>query len=174
MTWRINFKSGTIVIKPDDTENGKVKPRTYPVDGWAVDVRVPLTFATYQDQPNDTPEKKEINRQNREWIANNFEVPGDYRPERLFAKMSAARWNEMTFAGTSFTLNGKTETWEAWSKKLENLSAAQTIRYLFERIWLEREIQGWTSIGTRFALDGDKAKPGETRLSLNIAILIYN
>ncbi|KAK4161607.1 hypothetical protein QBC43DRAFT_302779 [Cladorrhinum sp. PSN259] len=156
VTWRTNFREGTIVVK----QNGTTLP-PFPINGWSVDVRVPLEFSNLDDHDDDTEGTKKFKAKQREWVKNNFEVAGDYRPERLYAKMAAARWNEMSFAGPSFTVNGVEETWEEWKLNKANRTVAAAFEKIIKTTWADRAEEGLTAIGTRFNLDGENARPVE-------------
>jgi hypothetical protein len=116
----------------------------------------------YIDKPDDTDEAKALNASQRDWINKCFQLPGDYTPERLYAKFADARWSDVCFAGKSFTINGKPETYEAWKKRsIENAKISLAFESTFKEICLARQIQGYTTIGTRFNLKDPRSVPLE-------------
>lgn len=116
----------------------------------------------FKDKPDDSDETKEDNQKQREWIKKCFELPGDYTPARLYAKFADARWSNVTFAGKSFTINGKPESYESWKKRsIENARVSLAFESTFKEICRAREIQGLTTIGTRFQLDDPRKVPAE-------------
>lgn len=120
-----------------------------------------LEFSNLDDNDEDEENKKKFKARQREWIAKNFTVEGDYRPERLYAKMSAARWNELEFHGSSFVVEGVPELWEEWKKEKANRTTAAAFEKIIKTTWMDRAAEGLSAIGTRFNFDGAKAKPGK-------------
>ncbi len=114
----------------------------------------------YKDKPTDTEEEKQLNASQREWVSSCFELPGDYTPERLYAKFADARWSDVCFAGKSFVVNGKLESYEAWKRRsLENAKLSLAFESTFKEICIARQLQGYTTIGTRFNLKDARKVP---------------
>ncbi|CAM1508036.1 Fc.00g048840.m01.CDS01 [Cosmosporella sp. VM-42] len=146
--WLWNFTTGTLTAK---LPNGVVKK--YPMDGWSIAVRVPLVQQDLRDDPNDDEATKQYKKERRQWIADNFDVPGDYRPERLYAKMADAHWNDMKFEKSSFIIDGKRTNWDSWSRIGDNRKVADSLKMILQNICYERETQGLTSAGFSFKFD---------------------
>lgn len=113
-------------------------------------------FENFDDTAEDTTKQKEYKAKQRKWVKDNFEVAGDYRPERLYAKMASGRWADVTFAGASFLVDGKKELYEEWKRQGNNADVSDRLESLFKSISLRREEDGMTTIGTRFKLDAAK------------------
>ncbi|UKZ80878.1 hypothetical protein TrVFT333_008643 [Trichoderma virens FT-333] len=148
--WRTNIKQGTLTVNYRD-----VPPKDYTIDNWTIDVKVPLTWEKFEDAPDDDDAKKNRKKKQRDFIHNNFEVPGDYRPERLYAKMASGWWGEgVSFAGPSSMADKSSDEYATWKEVKENDHASSTLESIFKDISLKREEDGMTTIGTRFNLDG--------------------
>ncbi|KAK0707165.1 hypothetical protein B0T21DRAFT_377299 [Apiosordaria backusii] len=149
VSWRTTFKTGTLVYKTENADDAY-----YPIDGWSVDTEVPLVMADFTDKPGDSQRLKDYNKKQRDWIANCFQLPGDYRPERLYAKFADARWGNFRFVGRSFVVNGIEEDYPVWRQdNLNNAKVANAFESVFKDIWTERQMAGLTTIGTKFNLD---------------------
>ncbi|KAK3360759.1 hypothetical protein B0T25DRAFT_602581 [Lasiosphaeria hispida] len=159
ITWRTTFNKGTLVYKPENGDEAY-----FPIDGWSVDTQVPLKMAEYKDEEGDSEVDKEFKRKKREWIANTFQLPGDYRAERLYAKFADARWGgeSFRFVGRSFVVDGVSQTYEVWKMASRaNAQVANAFESVFKSIWIDRQLSGLTTIGTRFSLDNpaDVSRP---------------
>ncbi|KAI1293913.1 hypothetical protein F5Y03DRAFT_373909 [Xylaria venustula] len=155
--WRTNFKEGSLIYT---AENGERKPHS--INGWAVDVKVPLVMKDPIDKATDSEEEKATNAAQREWVRKCFQLPGDYSSERLYAKFADARWSDVCFAGKSFTINGKPESYDAWKRRsLENARLSLAFESTFKEICIARQFQGLTTIGTRFRLKDARIIPAE-------------
>ncbi|KAK4455334.1 hypothetical protein QBC34DRAFT_460221 [Podospora aff. communis PSN243] len=155
VTWRTTFKEGSFVYKP---ENGD--ETAYPIDGWSVDTPVPLIMANWKDEPGDSPELLELKKKKRDWIDQTFQRAGDYRAERLYAKFADARWGgeSFRFVGKTFIVDGKPIDYQVWKTlNMQNARVAMAFENVFKEICVLRQIQGLTTVGTKFSLD----KPSE-------------
>jgi hypothetical protein len=136
-------------------------PTIIPFIGSVLTFNVPfIVMKDHKDKPEDTAEDKAANAVQREWVNNCFQLPGDYSAERLYAKFADARWSDVVFAGKSFTINGKPESYEAWKKRsFENAKISLAFESTFKEICRVREIQGYTTIGTHFNLPDPRSVP---------------
>ncbi|KAK2051795.1 hypothetical protein LY76DRAFT_673537, partial [Colletotrichum caudatum] len=152
--WRTNVESGTFSVY---TKNGT---EDFTLGGCSIDVKVPLAFDTYDDNPLDTPEKRQYNKEMREWLQKYFQVPGDYRPERIFAKFADAHWSQVSLVTNPFNKDDLNSVYEQWKNSSEkNASIGNAFEKVFQVIAVQRQNQGLTTIGTRFNLD---AAPGKS------------
>lgn len=116
-------------------------------------------MADYSDEPDDSDDLREYKRKQREWIDKSFQLPGDYRAERLYAKFADARWGNFKFVGKTFMIDGVARDYPVWKlASLKNARVANAFENVFKDIWVERQMAGLTTIGTRFNLDN----PAET------------
>ncbi|OBR08062.1 hypothetical protein CH63R_09583 [Colletotrichum higginsianum IMI 349063] len=121
------------------------------------------TIDTYDDNPLDPPEKRQYNKEMREWLQKHFQVPGDYRPERIFAKFADAHWSQVSLVTNPFNKDDLKSVYEQWKNSSEkNASIGNAFEKVFQVIAVQRQNQGLTTIGTRFNLD---APPGVCLLS---------
>ncbi|KAH7064064.1 hypothetical protein BKA63DRAFT_586612 [Paraphoma chrysanthemicola] len=148
VVWLWNFTSGTFTA---NLPNGEVK--SYDVAGWSVAVLVPLIRTDLAHDDKDDEDTKKWKEETRKWIEDNFDVPGDYRPEQLYAKMASARWSDIRFDRGSFTIKGKPVNWDSWSKIPGNADIADSFKMIMGKICREREKSGLTSAGFSFTMD---------------------
>lgn len=92
-------------------------------------------------------------KERRDWIKNNFNVAGDYRPEQLYAKMSSARFADIRFDRSSFRVDGKTLDWETWKRVPGNAGIASAFQMIMAQVCFDREKAGLTSAGFNFKMD---------------------
>jgi hypothetical protein len=113
-------------------------------------------FDHLEDTAEDTALQKAYKATQRQWIQDNFEIPGDYRPERLYAKMASGRWADITFAGSSFLVDGEAKLYEQWKRQGTNSTMSDALESIFKAVSLKREENGMTTIGTSFKMDAAK------------------
>ncbi|GJC97844.1 hypothetical protein ColKHC_06670 [Colletotrichum higginsianum] len=90
----------------------------------------------------------------KEWLQKHFQVPGDYRPERIFAKFADAHWSQVSLVTNPFNKDDLKSVYEQWKNSSEkNASIGNAFEKVFQVIAVQRQNQGLTTIGTRFNLD---------------------
>lgn len=115
-------------------------------------------MADFSDKEGDSEDLREYKRKQREWIDKSFQLPGDYRPERLYAKFADARWSNFKFVGKTFVIDGVPRDYPVWRLANEqNAAVSLAFEAVFKEIAIKREMKGLTTIGTKFNLD-DPAK----------------
>ncbi|KAI8249180.1 hypothetical protein K4K53_000266 [Colletotrichum sp. SAR 10_77] len=114
-------------------------------------------FDTYDNNPLHTPERRQYNGQMREWLQKHFQVPGDYRPEQIFAKFADAHRSQVSLVTNPLAdLNSVYEQWKTSSEMNTNIGNAS--EKVFQIIAVQRQKEGFTTIGTRFNLDAPAGK----------------
>ncbi|GAW23683.1 hypothetical protein ANO14919_132580 [Xylariales sp. No.14919] len=140
----IRFKSGQI-----RNRNGLLQKK---VDNWVVAVACDLDAQFIKRKPDDkeTPSEK----RHREFIEKEFDIPGDYRIERLYAKLSSANWNNFDMEHSKFfNDDGKEITFDEWEDEDEREAARFQS---FCNSWARSmERRGLTTLGLKITLPDD-------------------
>ncbi|KAI0914715.1 hypothetical protein F4823DRAFT_557661 [Ustulina deusta] len=157
---QIRFKTGTLKKKSVD--------RTYKLDGWMVAVACDLDQQFVQRKPADKETKTE--KAQREFIENEFDVPGDYRIE-LYAKLTSANWNNFDMDKSKFIIDGNEKSYDDW--KDDDDTAASAFSSLCSSWAREMNKGGLTTMGIKVALPDIDLKENPTFTPTSMIHQIY-
>ncbi|KAI0526152.1 hypothetical protein F5B22DRAFT_589306 [Xylaria bambusicola] len=160
---QIRFSKGTLKKK------GTVQ-RTYTLDGWMVCVACDLDQQFINRKAADKETKTE--KAQREFIENEFDVPGDYRIERLYAKLTSANWNNFDMDNSVFLdSDGKVMKYDDW--KDDDDAAASAFSSLCSSWARAMNKKGLTTLGIKVSLPDKVAKEHPTFTPTSMIHQIY-
>ncbi|KAK7983147.1 heterokaryon incompatibility protein-domain-containing protein [Apiospora arundinis] len=158
---QIRFKSGTL--------KKKSPTRTYKLDGWMVTVVCDLDQQFVKRHPADKESKTE--KAQREFIENEFDVPGDYRIERLYAKLTSANWNNFDMDQSKFIIDGTEMSYDDW--KDDDDKAASAFSSLCSSWARDMNKRGLTTLGIKVTLPDIDLKENPTFSPTSMIHQIY-
>jgi hypothetical protein len=131
---------------------------------WIVTTDVKLDSLAADDSPIDPKmpkEKAEKIRKKRErlqtWISQEFSLPGDYRIERIYAKLSSAKWGNPDY---KLSQAGFYDTERKSPRSLEEYmvdkDTSALLAFFFQRWAVEMEEEGHSTCGVSFSIEKKK------------------
>ncbi|KAF1844453.1 uncharacterized protein K460DRAFT_419358 [Cucurbitaria berberidis CBS 394.84] len=152
--FQVRFKSGSLTNNTDRLVIPDLK-------GWSIAVAVEVVGEDLSTDKITDPNVIASRIAKKEWLAENFEVPNDYSIERLYAKLSSAKWQSFdknnSYAGVDE--HGNPVTLESWSLKEENQSAGRLLTFMLGEWAAKQDKLGKNAVGLSFKLP--KATTGE-------------
>ncbi|KAF3909991.1 hypothetical protein ABW20_dc0110567 [Dactylellina cionopaga] len=96
----------------------------------------------------------EVRKKEIAWIEEVFSQPGDYSVERLYAKLSSAKWGKPVYKLSQAGLdsNNKPRSMEEWLALPQNKTAGKLLKFFLEEYSEQMDAEGRNSIGVCFKL----------------------
>ncbi|KAL6792265.1 hypothetical protein GGI42DRAFT_346449 [Trichoderma sp. SZMC 28013] len=154
------FKTGTLTVAGSQTP---VK-----LDNWEVGVLCDLGQQFVREYAQETDEEKE----QRAFVEKEFSVPGDYKLQRLYAKLTSAQWNKFdVHTSKFFDDKGNPMTYEQWQKK--DLMGATTFGATLSSYGADLQKQGLSTLAVSIILTGLPQEIIPTFTPTNVTQQIY-
>ncbi|KAH7255065.1 hypothetical protein B0J15DRAFT_396499 [Fusarium solani] len=128
--------------------------------GWVIAYSVPLK--TFSDDPSKAKTFTSNNEQQREEALsqslrerlklNGKELPGQYSIERLYAKLSSAKFSDPDTAHSVAVIDGEKLAWSDWAT--DNYDAYDKLKSFIERWAIDQDKNGRNAMGYNIQLKG--------------------
>ncbi|UKZ80125.1 hypothetical protein TrVFT333_007890 [Trichoderma virens FT-333] len=143
---KMSFTSGSLKDSDDN-------PLIDDLNGWVFAVRTMVVPETLPDPSTIKDEKKrKAVEEKRKQIAERFDHPGDYGIDRLYMKLTTARWDnldlDLSFAG--FDENGKPLPYIDWASDEDNVDTKDLLEFWLKKWSGDNEKNCLNSLGLTF------------------------
>ncbi|USP80419.1 hypothetical protein yc1106_07693 [Curvularia clavata] len=122
--------------------------------GWVISVPVTLDIKpeVLDSKTNPSPEAIENNKKQHDFVKNQFNLAGDYSIERLYAKLSSARWNQFIPEHSIAGLTDKGEEIPLINWQLSNSELWLKLTNWLSYWAAQQDLKGRNLIGVSFQL----------------------